>query len=1478
MKTHRGIACLLALIAGFAPRAASAFLCVEPIRSTLTLQPESLDVGSAAIGGSKTLTVSVTYSSNRTVLNGVCTCNCSNASSATLTLSYPSASSFSVSPSSLTLADGATGNFTITFHPTGAQGIYTDTLTIQSPALHQALTPITTGVGFTGQSNINVDVTNVDFAGTEVGTTRTKYVNIINEGTLPLVGSVATDSPFSVMPSSFNLQPGSTLNAMVQFRPTATGPAAGELRIQSNDLDAPFIAVALQGTGIEPYADLSTTALDFGTIPVNESLIKYVKITNLACSSCGDSFVLNLSNFEAPSDFIVTPPSDTSLDPGQSVSIPVTYAPTSTGSKTGKFKITTNDPLNTTLQVDVAGRAANSSLDPSVLNLNFGDTHLGSPKTLVFSIRNKGTSSLSINGVTPPSSRILVTPTSATLAAGVTQNFQVTYTPTATSSTTLPNETLGSFLNVASNDAGIPSLKIDLSGRGVSPVMSVTPIETSWVNSLIDLGTVYVGDTRTYRLRVSNTGNEALNIGSITSSLPAISPLVTSLTVPPMTSSEFDVRYQPTSEGSHQATLTFAGNDYFMPTYPAGLKGNAVSSLDLSVSKIEATQSIQNQNQDLPLVANKATAVRAFIASTIRGNANTGDIIRKVDGLLRIFKNGTQVAGSPFLSVNGPIGVVPSPSRNDASQTLNFLIPPGVLSSTQTDEWTARVEINPASGARAAQLKESRYDNNALEESLTFFDNYKPTIYYVPMSINGDPLPPDNRMIEGKRLMEKIFPIPGVNYMRRPPIALNVDVTYANVGKILQAVFFAAHMGNVPPPDRTYGWFPLNYSSPDNFRGYSEGIPGRVAVGGELSSIPAAQETFAHEMGHTYGLCHTNTDVSDSCPSGYTDEHVPADQDVADVGFDVDNQTAVVASKDLMTIKTLSKRWIHPKRYQFLFDRLRTKASDPADARGLCYHQPANCVSLLQPVKLVAGTFADDGSAELHPVVSSDSIPDEPAEDFSTPYALRLLDESGNQIGLYPLNASEETGLDGPTLEDHVFSLVIPDDDRLHAIQILRGTQVLAERKASAHLPLLALNPPSLGESLEVSWTASDEDGDSLLSSVLYSSDGGNTFRAIGIDLTTTRFAYDAAKLPGGAAVVRVVVTDGFHTVSADSELFTVATKAPSVHLLAPTGGQTIFAGMTFTAEAEANDTEDGPLDGDALRWESNLAGFLGTGRSLDLKLPAGHHVLKVTAKDSEGKSVSVTTDVSIEEATSAPRANAGEDQRVPEDSMVTLDASATTDPDEGDQLRFEWTQVSGPSVLLDDNLSSTPVFLAPMVAEDTQIRFRLTVTDANGNTGSDFIDVIAENVFYSSLRISDSLLDFGTSGVGQPVSKTVTISNQGNETLVIKDAVAPRADFFAEPKAFSLEPGQSRVVTITFEPTEEAIFDSYVRFVSNSVAGVSTRVLVTGRTPNPKVHYDDNGVGASLLPGLDIAASESPLAPNGSASAKSSGGCALIP
>ena len=106
--------------------------------------------------------------------------------------------------------------------------------------------------------------------------------------------------------------------------------------------------------------------------------------------------------------------------------------------------------------------------------------------------------------------------------------------------------------------------------------------------------------------------------------------------------------------------------------------------------------------------------------------------------------------------------------------------------------------------------------------------------------------------------------------------------------------------------------------------------------------------------------------------------------------------------------------------------------------------------------------------------------------------------------------------------------------------------------------------------------------------------------------------------------------------------------------------------------------------------------------------------IFSLAVTDSLGLA-SAADEVSITVENQTPVADAGEDQTVDTSALVTLDGSASSDPDGDLPLTFAWTQTGGLSALLDDQTLEKPSFTAPNSI--AILTFSLVVTDDKGTS-----------------------------------------------------------------------------------------------------------------------------------------------------------------
>ncbi len=122
----------------------------------------------------------------------------------------------------------------------------------------------------------------------------------------------------------------------------------------------------------------------------------------------------------------------------------------------------------------------------------------------------------------------------------------------------------------------------------------------------------------------------------------------------------------------------------------------------------------------------------------------------------------------------------------------------------------------------------------------------------------------------------------------------------------------------------------------------------------------------------------------------------------------------------------------------------------------------------------------------------------------------------------------------------------------------------------------------------------------------------------------------------------------------------------------------------------------------------------------------------------------------------SAPVADAGSYPPVDEQTSVTLDGTASSDPD-GDTLTYSWTQTGGVSVSLANAGSSQATFTGPDVGigSSTTLTFRLSVSDPSGASNAATVDVIVNGV-----SNSEPVVD---AGVDQSATELEIVSLTGS-------------------------------------------------------------------------------------------------------------------
>jgi len=328
-----------------------------------------------------------------------------------------------------------------------------------------------------------------------------------------------------------NLPAGGKAVFSVTFTPRVVGEIAGAAEFLSTAPNS-TLSLGVSGSGVNPWSLIANPpVLGFGNVPAGSSLTLPLALTNNGSSS------ITISQDETlGSDFTMsglTLPTD--LEAGHSVTVNVTFAPSALGKSVGSVLVT--NPTNPWLRIPLLGNGTHAGqliIVPKALSFGYVSELIG--KT-VSGILRALDSSVTIESATSSSPQYVLSGPSfpVTIAAGATQAFQVTFTPTETGS-------IPATLSFVSNSAN--TLTAPLTGIGTH----VYTVNLSWeasrsqvagyniyrrekspsgqfgpptkINSVLDPVTAYVdstvasGQTYMYATRAVNAGGQQSNLSN----------------------------------------------------------------------------------------------------------------------------------------------------------------------------------------------------------------------------------------------------------------------------------------------------------------------------------------------------------------------------------------------------------------------------------------------------------------------------------------------------------------------------------------------------------------------------------------------------------------------------------------------------------------------------------------------------------------------------------------------------------------------------------------------------------------------------------------------------------------------------------------------------------------------------------------------------------------------------------------------------
>lgn len=398
-----------------------------------------------------------------------------------------------------------------------------------------------------------------------------------------------------------------------------------------------------------PAIDVTPISHDFGEVEVGSSAMQSFVISNSGTADLQVSDVRIVGMDSDQFGFAATV-SPFTLAPGQSQNISVRFHPDSDGLKSAVLQITSNDPDQATVNVNLDG-AGKPKPQPNILvqpaAYDFGDVMVGAIVFKTFIISNDGTADLVLNaakivGVDKDQFTIESVGTLITLASGDSQSFTISFKPLS-----IGNKSAS--LQIFSNDPDQATFGIMLTGNGVpapAPNIAVQPAD-------YDFGEVRQGSVASKSFVISNNGSADLLVNNVSlagANLDQFALLSgrTSFTLMPGESEKLDIRFRPTSEGVKTASLQVASNDPDTPLAEIGLTGTG---LPLPQPKMVVSPS----SHDYGLVVVGTLATKNFIITN--------------SGLADLTVNSISLSGAysdqfKIVTNSGMITLIPGESHN----------------------------------------------------------------------------------------------------------------------------------------------------------------------------------------------------------------------------------------------------------------------------------------------------------------------------------------------------------------------------------------------------------------------------------------------------------------------------------------------------------------------------------------------------------------------------------------------------------------------------------------------------------------------------------------------------------------------------------------------------------------------------------------------------------------------------------------------
>ncbi len=279
--------------------------------------------------------------------------------------------------------------------------------------------------------------------------------------------------PTPALPAS--LGAGQTIQVPITFHPAESGLVGGTLTVETDHGSSTF---SLSGTGQSAAAQLQSNppVVSFGGTSVGGHLSSTATFRNVG----GAPLTVNAVKLpSAPFSASGVPEKGSKLEPGQSITVTLSFDPTSEGNFSSQIVLETSAGNGTVALAGSAGK-------PGVLTVSgeeneFGAVAVGASASRSFKLTNTGGTNINITKSKPPSGGAFEATTSlpegTTLTPGESVTETVTFTPIA------PGKATGTWLINGDDASGLHEVKFSGSGTVPAPPTKWTANGSATISS-----------------------------------------------------------------------------------------------------------------------------------------------------------------------------------------------------------------------------------------------------------------------------------------------------------------------------------------------------------------------------------------------------------------------------------------------------------------------------------------------------------------------------------------------------------------------------------------------------------------------------------------------------------------------------------------------------------------------------------------------------------------------------------------------------------------------------------------------------------------------------------------------------------------------------------------------------------------------------------------------------------------------------------